>query len=253
MQIQPIPAFKDNYLWLLSEGQQAVVVDPGDAAAIQQQLEQQQLTLTAILVTHHHHDHVGGVTELSQRWRVPVFGPTHEAIPARTHALQGGDHVELLGRSFDVLDVPGHTLGHIAYFEAKQQLLFCGDTLFAAGCGRLFEGTPEQMLQSLTQLASLPAETRVYCAHEYTLNNLRFAAAVEPDNVFIQQRLAHCEALRQQHQPTIPFTLKEEWRSNPFLRCDEPSVRKAAEKIETGAAQSNLATFRVLREWKNRF
>ncbi|MFN7887233.1 MAG: hydroxyacylglutathione hydrolase, partial [Betaproteobacteria bacterium] len=178
--IEPIPAFADNYIWLLTQGKRAAVVDPGDPAPVLDALRARHLQLAAILVTHHHGDHVGGVSALAAPG-VPVYGPAGEDIPCRTHALVEGDAIDVLGTRFTVLDVPGHTRGHIAYYAAELDALFCGDTLFAAGCGRLFEGTPAQMLASLTKLAALPPATRVYCAHEYTLANLHFARAVEPD------------------------------------------------------------------------
>jgi hydroxyacylglutathione hydrolase len=250
--IEPIPAFADNYIWLLVHGAQAAVVDPGDAAPVQRVLLAQQLELAAILVTHRHGDHVGGVTELAAGG-VPVYGPAGEPIPGRTQALREGDAIEVLGQRLQVLDVPGHTRGHIAYYSPALHALFCGDTLFAAGCGRLFEGTPAQMAASLAKLAALPGATRVYCAHEYTLGNLRFARAVEPDNAAVLEREARCTALRAQALPTVPSTLAEELDSNPFLRCDEPAVRSAAERIEAGAGTSAVACFAALRAWKNRF
>jgi hydroxyacylglutathione hydrolase len=252
VRIEPIPAFADNYLWLLVRDRRAVVVDPGDAAPVQQVLRERQLMLSAILVTHHHGDHVGGVLDLSSGG-VPVYGPAGETIPGRTQALREGDRIEALGERFEVLDVPGHTRGHIAYYAPDLQALFCGDTLFAAGCGRLFEGTPAQMAASLAKLAALPAATRVYCAHEYTLANLRFARAVEPDNAALAARTAHCDVLRAAGLPTVPSTLAEEQATNPFLRCAEPAVRAAAERVEAGAGASTLASFAALRAWKNRF
>ena len=186
MHVHPVPAFSDNYLWVLHDDTHAVAIDPGDARPVIDYLAAQSLTLVAILCTHHHADHVGGVESLLDflqlRGNIPVYGPANERIPARTHALREGDRVAIpeLSAHFSVLDVPGHTAGHIAYHG--HDLLFCGDTLFACGCGRLFEGTAAQMTASLTKLKSLPPQTKVFCAHEYTMGNIKFAEAVEPGN-----------------------------------------------------------------------
>jgi hydroxyacylglutathione hydrolase len=255
--IIPIPAFADNYVWLLREGRAAVVVDPGDAAPVQDVLDREGLELAAILATHHHGDHVGGIEALVARRRVPVYGPAHEAIPARTHALREGDRVVVgeLGLELGVLDVPGHTAGHIAYAGrvAGAPALFCGDTLFAAGCGRLFEGTPPVMWASLAKLAALAHDTRVYCAHEYTLANLRFAAAVEPANAALASRARRDATLRERGQPTVPSTLAEELATNPFLRVREPAVRAAARAHAGRALDGDVAVFAELRAWKNTF
>ena len=251
--IEPIPAFDDNYLWLLVRGSQAAVVDPGDAAPVLQRLQQRNLSLQAILVTHHHGDHVGGVASLSRATGARVHGPGAEAIPARDVALAGGSRIDVLGVAFDVLDVPGHTLGHIAYHAPALRALFCGDTLFAAGCGRLFEGTAAQMTASLAKLASLPADTRVYCALEYTLSNLRFALAVEPDSEALRRRQQACAALRRRGEPTLPSTIADELATNPFLRCSEPDVRRAAEARAGGPLPTAESVFTVIRQWKNVF
>jgi hydroxyacylglutathione hydrolase len=253
LHIEPVPAFKDNYLWLLVRGKRAAIVDPGDADPVEQRLERDGLHLEAIVVTHHHGDHVGGVTRLKQRYGSHVFGPAGEAIPERDTALREGDRVEVLGVRMEVFDVPGHTRGHIAYYAPAEGLLFCGDTLFAGGCGRLFEGTPQQMHASLAKLAHLPGATRVYCAHEYTLANLKFARAVEPDNAALLRRQADCQALREKNIPTVPSTIAEELATNPFLRSDETTVRRAAEAQEAGAGADAVATFAAIRAWKNRF
>ena len=254
--IEPIPAFRDNYFWLLTRGDRAAVVDPGDAAPVGRVLADRQLKLDAILVTHHHADHAGGVATLAAAGGVRIFTPAAEDIPTGRVAaqpLREGERIEVLGVELQVLDVPGHTAGHIAYYAPSLQALFCGDTLFAAGCGRLFEGTPAQMLDSLRKLARLPGATRVYCAHEYTLSNLRFARAVEPDSPRLQQREQACRGLRAQDRPTVPSTLAEECATNPFLRVDVPAVRSAAERREAGASASAVATFAALRAWKNVF
>ena len=255
MELIPLPAFNDNYLWLLHDGRDALVVDPGDAAPVQSALQQRGLALRGILVTHHHGDHTGGVAALRQATGAPVYGPAREAIPAPFEPLHGGQSVPLLGIDWQVIDVPGHTAGHIAYYAADVDgapLLFCGDTLFSAGCGRVFEGTPAQMLASLDRLAALPANTRVCCAHEYTLSNLRFAAAVEPGNAALADYTRQCQALRAQGMPTLPSTVGTERAINPFLRSREPAVVQAA-RARSGAADEEVAVFAALREWKNQF
>jgi len=255
MELLALPAFTDNYIWLLHDGAQALVVDPGEAAPVQAALDALGLELAAILVTHHHGDHVGGIDELRSRLRGPVFGPAREVIPEPFTPLSGGARIQALGLDFEVFDVPGHTAGHIAYLhrsDAQPPLLFCGDTLFSAGCGRLFEGTPAQMHASLGLLAALPGTTRVCCTHEYTLSNLRFAAAVEPGNGDIDRYTAWCEAQRAQDRPTLPSSIARELSINPFLRCAQPQVVSSAR--DHGAEDdSPVAVFAALREWKNNF
>ncbi len=259
-----VPAFSDNYLWLIHDGARAAVVDPGDARAVLAALAEQGLTLSAILLTHHHADHTGGVLELLQHYAVPVYGPRKEAITGVTEALEQGDTVVVpeLDLRLTVLEVPGHTLGHIAYVrqaagpvdERHQGWLFCGDTLFAGGCGRLFEGTPAQMVDSLAKLAALPDDTLVYCAHEYTLSNLRFARAIEPDNAALLERVGDETAKRERGQATIPSTIGLEKSTNPFLRYREPAI--VARLIAAGkltAHKPPVETFAALREWKNTF
>ncbi|TFY98539.1 hydroxyacylglutathione hydrolase [Ramlibacter rhizophilus] len=256
MKLIPLPAFQDNYLWLLQDGQRALVVDPGEAAPVFTGLRQAAAQLEAILVTHHHADHTGGVAALREATGAPVFGPAAEAIPQPATALAHGDACTALGLSFQVIAVPGHTAGHIAYYTPDvdgQPLLFCGDTLFSGGCGRLFEGTPAQMLQSLDTLAALPGTTRVCCAHEYTLSNLRFARAVEPDNEDLARYQQHCEALRAAGQPTLPSTLAQERAINPFLRTREPAVIRAAHAYNGAHENDEVAVFAAIRQWKNEF
>jgi hydroxyacylglutathione hydrolase len=245
-----IPAFKDNYIWLLTLGKRAVVVDPGDAAPVLARLEADGLSLEGILITHHHADHQGGVTELAARWPVKVHAPGNESITGCTDPLSGGETIDVLGQTVRVLAVPGHTLGHLAYYA--EGALFCGDTLFGAGCGRLFEGTAEQMSASLDSIAALPESTRVYCAHEYTEMNLRFALAVEPDNVALRERVARVASLRASGAPSVPSTLGEEKASNPFLRCSEPAVVEAA--LQHGStSRGRIPVFAAIRGWRNSF
>jgi hydroxyacylglutathione hydrolase len=250
-----LPAFNDNYIWMLHDGLKAVVVDPGDAAPVIEALHAHRLSLCGILVTHHHADHIGGLAALRPLLEGCVWAPAHEDIPEPCEPLDEGDRVELLGLSFRVIDVPGHTAGHIAYYaepEGEAPLLFCGDTLFSGGCGRLFEGTAAQMNDSLHKLASLPGDTRVCCAHEYTLANLRFAAAVEPDNDALARYIDTCQQLRAQGRPTLPSSMAVECRVNPFLRCDQAAPIAAA--LRHGASdESAPAVFAALREWKNHF
>lgn len=254
----PLPAFEDNYVWLLHDGNgHALVVDPGDPAPVQQAMQTLGVQLEGILVTHHHADHTGGIAVLHQDTGAPVYGPRAESIAGLTQPLQGGDTLEILGTHFEVIDVPGHTLGHIAFYSPNADggpLLFCGDTLFSAGCGRLFEGTPAQMLQSLETLANLPGHTRVCCAHEYTLSNLKFAAAVEPDNADLLHHTAWCMQVRQQRLPTLPTSIQLENAINPFLRAKLPQVSAAAKKFApTIDPHDALAVWTTLRLWKNEF
>ena len=250
-----LPAFDDNYLWLLHDGQHALVVDPGDAAPVQAMLQTLNLTLDSILVTHHHADHVGGVAELREAHDATVYGPATERIPVPFTPLREGDAPKALGLSWQVIDVPGHTAGHIAFFNPDvngQPILFCGDTLFSGGCGRLFEGTPAQMLDSLNKLAALPTNTVVCCTHEYTLANLRFALAVEPGNADLQAYYTQCVKTRALGQPTLPTSVANEQQINPYLRTRQAAVQAAARTFDP-AADSDVAVFAALRQWKNQF
>ena len=259
MILHPVPAFTDNYLWVLHNGQRAVAVDPGDAKALGDWLDLHGLGLELILVTHHHADHTGGVAALRDRTGARVVGPADEPMPEPLQRVGEGDTVEALGLCWQVLAVPGHTRGHVAYVATplgEPPVLFCGDTLFSGGCGRLFEGTPAQMHRSLQRLAALPDDTRVCCAHEYTLSNLRFARTVEPHNPALQAHERSCESLRAQGLPTLPSTLALERDINPFLRTRVPEVREAARAQPEAQGldlHDEVNVLAVLRAWKNRF
>ena len=255
LSITPIPAFDDNYIWLLRApgGSACAVVDPGDEEPVLAALAHEGLELAAILITHKHGDHTGGIRELKAAWpAAAVFGPAGEPIPLLEHPLRGGDTVDLpaLGATFEVLDVPGHTEGHIAY--VGDGALFCGDTLFAGGCGRVFSGTFEQLSASLERLADLPPATRVYCAHEYTLANLGFAKWVEPENAALLAREQVDVATRARHEPTVPSTLDLELATNPFMRTNQPPVIAAAERWAGRALPNRAEVFRALRTWKDK-
>lgn len=270
MHIEALAAFRDNYIWLVrpeADDPRTLVVDPGDAAPVIDALERGGLELRGILVTHHHSDHVGGIDALL-RWnagrhpggQVPVWGPAAERIPGRTHALHGGETFAPPGwtQRFAVIAVPGHTLGHLAYFvlspgQDTPPALFCGDTLFSAGCGRLFEGSPAQMHQSLNKLSQLPENTTVNCAHEYTLSNLQFARAVDPSNLQVVAHQARCLALRAHGLPTLPSTIGLEKSINPFLRTAQPDVVQALERHRGHKPADAVQALAWLREWKNDF
>ena len=257
MNLLPLPAFSDNYIWLLHNGTQALVVDPGDAAPVQAALQTHGLQLQAILVTHHHADPVGGVEELRATTGALVYGPAFEKLPEPVVRVDASTQIQLLGLDWRVLEVPGHTAGHIAWYcepAGHAPILFCGDTLFSGGCGRLFEGTPQQMHASLQSLAGLPGHTRVACAHEYTLSNLKFAQAVEPSNPELLEYRLRCEALRQQQRPTLPSSLELELAINPFLRCETEAVVRSAQTFRPETDPHNPASvLATLREWKNAF
>jgi hydroxyacylglutathione hydrolase len=257
MKLEALPAFADNYIWMLHDGHSAIVVDPGDAAPVAAALDAQRLALAAILVTHHHPDHVGGIEALRPRLQGQVHGPARERIPAPFNPLQGGDRFSLPGLALSVIDVPGHTAGHIAYLvndaaNPGEPIVFCGDTLFSAGCGRLFEGTAAQMHDSLSALAALPGNTRVCCAHEYTLSNLRFAAAVEPANAELTRHAERCTQWRADGRPTLPSTIALERTIYPFMRCAEPAVVASA-RARGAVDDSGPAVLAALRTWKNEF
>jgi len=251
-EVVPVSAFRDNYVWTLRRGKHAAVVDPGEAAPVLDYLGREGLALAAILATHHHADHVGGIAELREKYPVPVYGPKGEPIATLTHPVSEGDRVSVpeLGVSFSVLDIPGHTRAHIAYYGSGA--LFCGDTLFACGCGRLFEGSAQQMYASLQKLAALPDDTKVYCGHEYTLANIGFAKNVEPRNAALASREGRDREKRAAGRPTVPSTLREEKATNPFLRCREPAVVESVNKYLGARVADPVQVFAAIREWKNK-
>jgi hydroxyacylglutathione hydrolase len=255
LNVLTVPAFQDNYLWLIHDGKHAAAVDPGDAGPILAALKANGLSLASILLTHHHADHVGGVPELLSHWSVPVYGPRNDAIAQVTAPLGEGDRVTIpeLSLELDVLDVPGHTRGHIAYVARSEGWLFCGDTLFAGGCGRLFEGTPEQMASSLDKLARLPDDTKVYCAHEYTLSNLKFALEAEPGNEALKSRYEDARSLRERDIPTVPTTIGLEKATNPFVRYRQPDIADVLEGKQLISSREPITCFGALRQWKNSY
>ncbi len=254
IEVLHVEAFEDNYIWLIcGQNREVVIVDPGDETPVLKQLTSSNLKPIAILCTHHHYDHVSGAAEIARQYQIPVYGPATENITAVNKPLNGGDHVDFptLDLTLQVLSVPGHTSGHIAYFG--QDMLFCGDTLFSGGCGRLFEGTAEQMAKSLAKFAELPDKTRVYCAHEYTLANLEFAQAVEPENKHISELITTTRAKRAHFKPSLPSNIALEKQINPFLRIHEKSVINAAEVYSKQQLVSDVAVFAAIRRWKDDF
>lgn len=257
MKVTPIPAFDDNYIWAIHNGTSihggtdVVVVDPGDADPVIAAIEKYGWKLRAILLTHHHYDHTGGIEELTQLADIPVYGPAHESIKELTHPLTEGDQLnfDTIGIQLKVLDTPGHTRGHICYFG--DNILFCGDTLFAAGCGRIFEGTPAQMYESLEKIRHLPETTKIYCAHEYTLQNLGFARVAEPDNRDIVERLEQVNRARAEGIPSVPSTLAEELKTNPFLRSQQPVLAQNAAAFANRKLTTPAEVFAVVRSWKD--
>ena len=253
IEIIPLRALADNYVWTIRDAHHAVVVDPGDARPVLEYFQREKLDLVAILNTHHHADHVGGNAGLLARWKVPVLGPHDERIREVTQPLRDGEHCKLphFGIEFEVFEIPGHTRTHIAFHGGG--MLFSGDTLFAAGCGRLFEGTPRQMHDSLSRLMQLPDETRVYCGHEYTVSNVRFALAADPENVALRELEARAKALRDRDLPTLPSTVGQEKATNPFVRVREPAVIASANRYAGRTLDDPVSVLGVIREWKNRF
>lgn len=250
LEILPIPAFEDNYIWLIKDGRHAVAVDPGDARPLIQQLEQSRLMLDAILITHHHHDHTGGVAELISKYNVPVYAPAKEAYDFEHIPVTEGQKIVLeeLGLALNVMEVPGHTLGHVAYYAHPH--LFCGDTLFSCGCGRLFEGTAEQLYHSLQRFARLPPDTLVYCTHEYTTTNIGFSLQLDPHNPALLQWQKIVNEYRKSNKPSLPTTIEQELQTNPFLRCHTSAIKQAANKPEQA---TELEVFSIIRKLRNHY
>ncbi|MDI1258980.1 hydroxyacylglutathione hydrolase [Aquabacterium sp.] len=259
MNLLALPAFTDNYIWMLHDGQKALVVDPGDSTPVLQAMQSLGLELALILVTHRHLDHVGGLAALRPHLKGPVYGPTNSDIDGVDIKVGEGVYIDFQGLRVDVWDTPGHTADHITYLvrsdltqPGQPPLLFCGDTLFSAGCGRLYDGTAEQLFQAVSRFSTLPGNTTVCCTHEYTLDNLRFARAVEPHNTDTVAYELDCLNLRQLGKPTLPTTIATEMAINPFMRCAQPQVIASAQ--QHGAQDSSgSAVFTALRQWKNNF
>ena len=255
MNLTPLPALADNYIWVLENAGETWVVDPGDSRPVRDYLDTHQSALSGILITHHHRDHIGGVEALLEKG-MRVIGPARSALPYTTEKIQGGEQVRVAGSTLQALAIPGHTLNHIAFYAkppGTTPLLLCGDTLFVAGCGRLFEGTPSQMYQSLQRLANLPEDTRIYCAHEYTLANLHFAEQVEPDNPNIARSKQKARELRDRELPTVPSTLAQEKLINPFLRAHLPTIKSSIARQFGEPPTSDVECFAYLRQWKDSF
>lgn len=257
--IHPIPAFSDNYIWIATEegSNKACVVDPGDASPVLEYLETHNLSLSDIFITHHHPDHTGGIQELSARYSPRIIGPQTGNIQGLTQTVAEGDRIQLFDQAFAVIEVPGHTLDHIAFFSNDPSndspILFCGDTLFAAGCGRLFEGTPSMMFESLAKLTALESDTRVFCTHEYTMANLKFALAADPENESLKNRIVREQQKRDAGTPTLPSSVDLELATNPFLRCLNPALIKSAEDRLGRNPDNEVEVFSALRSWKDNF
>lgn len=256
LNVHPIHAFSDNYIWVIHNQTHAVVIDPGIASPVIEYLQSKKLQLSAILITHHHHDHTGGNAKLLQSFDIPIYGPHNESIATVSHPLREGDQVNLAEMSLNltVLDTPGHTRGHIAYYGSNPfNMVFCGDTLFSCGCGRVFEGTAQQMYQSLQKLSQLPDDTLIFCTHEYTLGNIQFAKIVDPKNVQLIEFEIAAQELRNRNIPTIPTTLILERKINPFIRCEQQEIINSAQNYSEKSLPDPVEVFTALREWKNNF
>ncbi len=254
IEVIPIKAFTDNYIWALVSKESVYVVDPGDPNPVLSFLEENDFILEGILITHHHFDHTGGIKTLVDKFNVPVFGPSGSNIEGISVELKENDSIQIFGQNFKVFEVPGHTLDHIAYYSEKdQKLLFCGDTLFSGGCGRLFEGTPSQMYDSLTKLKNLSPETLVYCTHEYTESNLNFAVVVNDENEFLKKYHSEVKDKRKNHEITLPSTIEKELRINPFLRLSDENIITNASNFNSSKLTKEVDTLKAVREWKDSF
>ena len=254
IKIEPIKAFSDNYIWLVTTNEGLLVVDPGDAAPVEAYLDNNNKNLSNILITHHHFDHTGGVEKLVNNNPVNVFGPTDSIFDGVNKELKDGDEINVIGINFSIIEVPGHTLDHIAFFAENDgnPFLFCGDTLFAGGCGRIFEGTFEQMFESLSKLSQLPLNTKIYCGHEYTLSNLAFALEVDKSNQTLIKRYEACTKARSNNIPTVPSTLELEFQTNPFLRSHQKDIQDCImQKFDYIDNPNDMEIFKATREWKD--
>lgn len=254
--VLPLPAFNDNYIWMLTSADHPgmVVVDPGDADVVIKAVNDSSIPLVAILLTHHHPDHTGGVKQLVDLFSVPVYGPANSPFKEISQPLTDGMQISILGKALVIKEIPGHTLDHISYYLADEtSQIFCGDTLFLAGCGRLFEGSPQQMLSNMDYFKTLPLNTQVYCTHEYSLANLAFAHAVEPTNADISNTIVRCEELRSRNLPTLPSSIGQELKINPFMRAEICDVQNAASNHTKSNINNQLDAFTAIREWKNSF
>ena len=253
LSVKPIKAYEDNYIWLVTTNEGSIVVDPGESSKILELIDGNEIDLKAILVTHHHYDHTNGLSDLLKRSKLDIYGPNNN-IAEINKRVKGSDHISILGIDFEVIEVPGHTLDHIAFysFNKDEPVLFCGDTLFAGGCGRIFEGTYQQMFNSLKKLSSLPKHTKIYCGHEYTLSNLTFAVEADPNNKDLLNEYINVKKLCDLKTPSLPSTLDKELKVNPFLRCDNLSIKNKIKK-QFGVPANDLEIFTALRQWKDTF
>ena len=255
-EIFPIRALSDNYVWILVEGEQAIIVDPGEAKPVLETFNELKLDLKGIIITHHHFDHTGGIQELKDQFNCDVFGPGGGHIQGISNPLNDNEEFDLLGKKFIALATPGHTLDQLAYYSEEacsEPILFCGDTLFSAGCGRIFEGTPLQMHESISRFSILPENTKVYCGHEYTQSNLAFAITVEPDNQFIKNKIKEVNNLRESDKETLPSDIGSELKINPFMRCEEKTVIDAATNYSGNQLKEPHEVLGVIRDWKDNF
>jgi|TARA_B100001094_G_scaffold322467_1_gene371836 hydroxyacylglutathione hydrolase len=253
LSIEPIKAFEDNYIWLLTTNEGSIVIDPGESSKIKSLIDNNEIDLKGILITHHHYDHTNGLNDLSDNGMLDIYGPENNIVKINKR-VKDSDCISIIGLDFEIIEVPGHTLDHIAFysFNENMPILFCGDTLFSGGCGRVFEGTHKQMYDSLNKLASLPKHTKVYCGHEYTLSNLKFAIEVDTENKDLLDEYNHVKKLNISKNPSLPSTLDKELKINPFLRCNNMSIRNKINK-EFNVSGDDFEIFTALREWKDNY